>query len=184
MQLFLADGCKEALLEEKRRFCFLVDKHCMLSYQIATFHDKVQTHQVEHFVCHWLNCLHAVPWSCGDDKLIHRKASTISDVFITPDRSDSTTTVLGFLMHCVAIVMKIFVMQPFFWLLKFSLNIFSCLRLLDRQKTFWRQSWAAGRTSAMMLPTCRKVSWPWSKDCAHPSQSHLCPPPPRQGTVW
>lgn len=41
MQLFLADGCREALLEEKRRFCFLVDKHCMLSYQIATFHDKV-----------------------------------------------------------------------------------------------------------------------------------------------
>lgn len=42
MQLFIADGCKEALLEEKRRFCFLVDKHCMFSYQIASFHDKVQ----------------------------------------------------------------------------------------------------------------------------------------------
>lgn len=41
MQLFLADGCKEALLEEKRRFCFLVDKHCMFSYQTASFHDKV-----------------------------------------------------------------------------------------------------------------------------------------------
>lgn len=43
MQLFLADGCKEALLEEKRRFCFLVDKHCMYSYQTASFHDKVQS---------------------------------------------------------------------------------------------------------------------------------------------
>ena len=42
MQLFIADGCKEALLEEKRRFCFLVDKHCMFSYQFASFHDKVQ----------------------------------------------------------------------------------------------------------------------------------------------
>lgn len=42
MQLFIADGCKEALLEEKRRFCFLVDKHCMFSYQTASFHDKVQ----------------------------------------------------------------------------------------------------------------------------------------------
>lgn len=41
MQLFIADGCKEALLEEKRRFCFLVDKHCMLTYQFASFHDKV-----------------------------------------------------------------------------------------------------------------------------------------------
>lgn len=42
MQLFIADGCKEALLEEKRRFCFLVDKHCMFSYQISSFHDKAK----------------------------------------------------------------------------------------------------------------------------------------------
>ncbi|XP_036945824.1 brain-specific angiogenesis inhibitor 1-associated protein 2-like protein 1b [Acanthopagrus latus] len=42
MQLFIADGCKEALLEEKRRFCFLVDKHCMFSYQFASFHDKAK----------------------------------------------------------------------------------------------------------------------------------------------
>ncbi|XP_058510432.1 brain-specific angiogenesis inhibitor 1-associated protein 2-like protein 1 isoform X1 [Solea solea] len=42
MQLFVADGCKEALLEEKRRFCFLVDKHCMLTYQMASFHDKAR----------------------------------------------------------------------------------------------------------------------------------------------
>ncbi|XP_059203500.1 brain-specific angiogenesis inhibitor 1-associated protein 2-like protein 1 [Centropristis striata] len=42
MQLFLADGCKEALLEEKRRFCFLVDKHCMFSYQYASFHEKAK----------------------------------------------------------------------------------------------------------------------------------------------
>ncbi|XP_027897567.1 brain-specific angiogenesis inhibitor 1-associated protein 2-like protein 1b [Xiphophorus couchianus] len=42
MQLFLADGCKEALLEEKRRFCFLVDKHCLLTYQFASYHDKTR----------------------------------------------------------------------------------------------------------------------------------------------
>ncbi|XP_067472376.1 brain-specific angiogenesis inhibitor 1-associated protein 2-like protein 1b [Thunnus thynnus] len=42
MQLFIAEGCKEALLEEKRRFCFLVDKHCMFSYQFANFHDKAR----------------------------------------------------------------------------------------------------------------------------------------------
>uniref|UniRef100_A0A8C6TKP6 BAR/IMD domain-containing adapter protein 2-like 1 n=1 Tax=Neogobius melanostomus TaxID=47308 RepID=A0A8C6TKP6_9GOBI len=42
MQLFIADGCKEALLEEKRRFCFLVDKHCMFAYQTAAFHDKAK----------------------------------------------------------------------------------------------------------------------------------------------
>lgn len=28
IQKFIAEGCKEALLEEKRRFCFLVDRHC------------------------------------------------------------------------------------------------------------------------------------------------------------
>ncbi|XP_068605576.1 BAR/IMD domain-containing adapter protein 2-like 1 isoform X2 [Brachionichthys hirsutus] len=42
MQLFIADGCKEALLEERRRFCFLVDKHCMFSYQTASFHEKAR----------------------------------------------------------------------------------------------------------------------------------------------
>lgn len=50
MQLFIADGCKEALLEEKRRFCFLVDKHCMFSYQTASFHDKVQDTTAPHHV--------------------------------------------------------------------------------------------------------------------------------------
>lgn len=42
MQKFIADGCREALLEEKRRFCFLADKHCMFSYQISNFHEKVR----------------------------------------------------------------------------------------------------------------------------------------------
>ncbi|KAM4623792.1 brain-specific angiogenesis inhibitor 1-associated protein 2-like protein 1a [Polymixia lowei] len=42
MQQFIADGCREALLEEKRRFCFLVDKHCMFSYQITAFHEKAR----------------------------------------------------------------------------------------------------------------------------------------------
>ncbi|XP_066520355.1 brain-specific angiogenesis inhibitor 1-associated protein 2-like protein 1a [Hoplias malabaricus] len=42
MQKFIADGCREALLEEKRRFCFLVDKHCFFSHQMASFHDKAK----------------------------------------------------------------------------------------------------------------------------------------------
>ena len=54
MQLFLADGCKEALLEEKRRFCFLVDKHCMFSYQTASFHDKVQNITMSNSFFMWL----------------------------------------------------------------------------------------------------------------------------------
>ncbi|XP_036428943.1 brain-specific angiogenesis inhibitor 1-associated protein 2-like protein 1a isoform X4 [Colossoma macropomum] len=46
MQKFIADGCREALLEEKRRFCFLVDKHCIFSYQMAAFHDKSNSDSV------------------------------------------------------------------------------------------------------------------------------------------
>ncbi|XP_044034695.1 brain-specific angiogenesis inhibitor 1-associated protein 2-like protein 1a isoform X3 [Siniperca chuatsi] len=42
MQKFITDGCREALLEEKRRFCFLADKHCMFSYQIGNFHEKAK----------------------------------------------------------------------------------------------------------------------------------------------
>ncbi|KAI5945423.1 BAR/IMD domain-containing adapter protein 2-like 1 isoform X1 [Manis javanica] len=38
IQKFIADGCKEALLEEKRRFCFLVDKHCSFANHIHFYH--------------------------------------------------------------------------------------------------------------------------------------------------
>uniref|UniRef100_A0A672PFY2 Brain-specific angiogenesis inhibitor 1-associated protein 2-like protein 1 n=1 Tax=Sinocyclocheilus grahami TaxID=75366 RepID=A0A672PFY2_SINGR len=42
IQRFIAEGFKEALLEEKRRFCFLVDKHCAFTYQLTAFHDKTK----------------------------------------------------------------------------------------------------------------------------------------------
>ncbi|XP_028914101.1 brain-specific angiogenesis inhibitor 1-associated protein 2-like protein 1 isoform X1 [Ornithorhynchus anatinus] len=38
IQKFIAEGCKEALLEEKRRFCFLVDKHCSFTNHINHYH--------------------------------------------------------------------------------------------------------------------------------------------------
>ncbi|KAM5213752.1 BAR/IMD domain-containing adapter protein 2-like 1 [Hipposideros larvatus] len=38
IQKFIADGCKEALLEEKRRFCFLVDKHCSFASHVHYYH--------------------------------------------------------------------------------------------------------------------------------------------------
>ncbi|XP_071976588.1 BAR/IMD domain-containing adapter protein 2-like 1 isoform X2 [Engystomops pustulosus] len=38
IQKFIAEGCREALLEEKRRFCFLVDKHCSFSNYLNYFH--------------------------------------------------------------------------------------------------------------------------------------------------
>ncbi|XP_075421170.1 BAR/IMD domain-containing adapter protein 2-like 1 [Tenrec ecaudatus] len=38
IQKFIADGCKDALLEEKRRFCFLVDKHCSFAGHMHQYH--------------------------------------------------------------------------------------------------------------------------------------------------
>ncbi|XP_040296459.1 brain-specific angiogenesis inhibitor 1-associated protein 2-like protein 1 isoform X1 [Bufo bufo] len=38
IQKFIAEGCREALLEEKRRYCFLVDKHCSFSNYLNYFH--------------------------------------------------------------------------------------------------------------------------------------------------
>ncbi|XP_067912671.1 BAR/IMD domain-containing adapter protein 2-like 1 [Heterodontus francisci] len=40
IQRFITEGCKEALLEEKRRFCFLVDKHCSFSQDLSNYHEK------------------------------------------------------------------------------------------------------------------------------------------------
>ncbi|XP_053782340.1 BAR/IMD domain-containing adapter protein 2-like 1 isoform X2 [Desmodus rotundus] len=40
IQKFIADGCKEALLEEKRRFCFLVDRHCSFSHHLRCYHSQ------------------------------------------------------------------------------------------------------------------------------------------------
>ncbi|NXQ98740.1 BI2L1 protein, partial [Sagittarius serpentarius] len=38
IQRFIAEGCREALLEEKRRFCFLVDKHCSFIQHMHFYH--------------------------------------------------------------------------------------------------------------------------------------------------
>uniref|UniRef100_A0A8C5WIQ0 BAR/IMD domain-containing adapter protein 2-like 1 n=1 Tax=Leptobrachium leishanense TaxID=445787 RepID=A0A8C5WIQ0_9ANUR len=35
---FISEGCRDALLEEKRRFCFLVDKHCLFSSYLNYYH--------------------------------------------------------------------------------------------------------------------------------------------------
>uniref|UniRef100_A0A8D2JKE2 BAR/IMD domain-containing adapter protein 2-like 1 n=2 Tax=Varanus komodoensis TaxID=61221 RepID=A0A8D2JKE2_VARKO len=38
IQRFIAEGCREALLEEKKRFCFLVDKHCSFAQHMNSYH--------------------------------------------------------------------------------------------------------------------------------------------------
>ncbi|XP_070617357.1 BAR/IMD domain-containing adapter protein 2-like 1 [Erythrolamprus reginae] len=44
IQRFIAEGCREALLEEKKRFCFLVDKHC--SFSQGLFHYHVECSEI------------------------------------------------------------------------------------------------------------------------------------------
>ena len=164
MQLFIADGCKEALLEEKRRFCFLLDKHCMFSYQIASFHDKV----LNRSCCLYLNIFPG----CGSQKFIPFYG-TSRDPFKSPAWAFySKPTISGISMHCVTIV-PLPLLYCFYWYL-----------LLNRPEIFWQKSWTAGRTSATMPPTCQRVSWRWSRECARPSPSPLCLLLPPQGTVW
>ncbi|GAA6219888.1 brain-specific angiogenesis inhibitor 1-associated protein 2-like protein 1 isoform X1 [Lates japonicus] len=80
MQKFIADGCKEALLEEKRRFCFLADKHCMFSYQISNFHEKAKE----------MLAMKLPTWQekCSDiTKVPDTVATMIEELSVTPEQS-------------------------------------------------------------------------------------------------
>ncbi|XP_007939127.2 brain-specific angiogenesis inhibitor 1-associated protein 2-like protein 1 [Orycteropus afer afer] len=76
IQKFIADGCREALLEEKRRFCFLVDKHCSFSNHIHNYH--IQSAEL-------LNS--KLPWwqeSCGDATKVPEKIMNMIEEIKTP----------------------------------------------------------------------------------------------------
>ncbi|XP_045923886.1 brain-specific angiogenesis inhibitor 1-associated protein 2-like protein 1a isoform X1 [Micropterus dolomieu] len=80
MQKFIADGCREALLEEKRRFCFLADKHCMFSYQIINFHEKAKE----------ILAMRLPSWQekCSDITKVPDTVTTMIDVLsTTPEQS-------------------------------------------------------------------------------------------------
>lgn len=167
MQLFLADGCKEALLEEKRRFCFLVDKHCMFSYQTASFHDKVRS------IRGILSSALAFLW-------VRRRRLYIENLTLFDAPAGTFySAASGVTSYCVTMVMENFELS---WdALLFCLQ---CRLCRNRPETFWWQSWAAGRTSAPTPPKCPTASWRWLRGCAPPSPSHRCPLPPRRATVW
>ena len=40
----MSDGYKTALTEERRRFCFLVEKQCAVAKNSAAYHSKVSWH--------------------------------------------------------------------------------------------------------------------------------------------
>uniref|UniRef100_A0A3Q3JZ74 BAR/IMD domain-containing adapter protein 2-like 1 n=1 Tax=Monopterus albus TaxID=43700 RepID=A0A3Q3JZ74_MONAL len=79
MQKFIADGCKEALLEEKRRFCFLADKHCMFSYQISNFHEKAKD----------ILAVKLPGWQekCSDITMPDTMSNIIEELSATPEQS-------------------------------------------------------------------------------------------------
>lgn len=41
LENFVSDGYKTALTEERRRFCFLVEKQCAVAKNSAAYHSKV-----------------------------------------------------------------------------------------------------------------------------------------------
>lgn len=79
MQKFIAEGCKEALLEEKRRFCFLADKHCMFSYQTSNFHEKAKE----------VLSLRLPSWQekCSDINQVPETVATMIEKLSTPEQS-------------------------------------------------------------------------------------------------
>lgn len=173
MQLFIADGCKEALLEEKRRFCFLVDKHCMFSYQFANFHDKVQDcssscwNQSADFTFTWPNWLCLWCWWKVILMLtvvfLFESTSHTSDSFKSNHITNDLRTCNASCYHSDENVCAVSSDYSCLFLFEY---LFLCPCLLDRPETCWRKSWAAGRTSAVMPPTCPRPSCPWSRDCA------------------
>lgn len=46
LDTFIADGYKTALSEERRRYCFLVDRQCAVAKNSSAYHGKVRGHMV------------------------------------------------------------------------------------------------------------------------------------------
>lgn len=41
LETFIAEGYKQALSEERRRYCFLVDRQCAVAKNSSAYHGKV-----------------------------------------------------------------------------------------------------------------------------------------------
>nr|XP_013806408.1 PREDICTED: brain-specific angiogenesis inhibitor 1-associated protein 2-like protein 1 isoform X2 [Apteryx mantelli mantelli] len=76
IQRFIAEGCREALLEEKRRFCFLVDKHCSFTQHMNFYHVQCAD---------FLNSkLHGWQEICSDATKVPEKVKIMIDEIRTP----------------------------------------------------------------------------------------------------
>ncbi|XP_064449375.1 brain-specific angiogenesis inhibitor 1-associated protein 2-like protein 1 isoform X3 [Mirounga angustirostris] len=83
IQKFIADGCKEALLEEKRRFCFLVDKHCSFANHLHYYHVQ-SAELLNSKLPRWQE-------TCGDATKVPEKIMNMIEEIRTP----SSTPVSG-----------------------------------------------------------------------------------------
>lgn len=63
LENYVSDGYKTALTEERRRFCFLVEKQCAVAKSAITYHAKVSgTHQSQSWLPH--RCVQAPSSTC------------------------------------------------------------------------------------------------------------------------
>ncbi|XP_015268553.1 PREDICTED: brain-specific angiogenesis inhibitor 1-associated protein 2-like protein 1, partial [Gekko japonicus] len=76
IQKFIAEGCREALLEEKKRFCFLVDKHCSFAQHMKNYHISC-TDLLDAKLPRWLE-------TCSDATKVPEKIMTMIEEIKTP----------------------------------------------------------------------------------------------------
>lgn len=57
LESYVSDGYKTALTEERRRFCFLVEKQCAVAKNSAAYHSKVGTCSSRGWALTGTNCL-------------------------------------------------------------------------------------------------------------------------------
>uniref|UniRef100_UPI00398F5B90 BAR/IMD domain-containing adapter protein 2-like n=1 Tax=Pristiophorus japonicus TaxID=55135 RepID=UPI00398F5B90 len=69
MDLLVAKGYRTALVEERRRYCYLVDRQCAVSKQFSLYHVKVKD-LLSHKLVAWQN-------SCVDPGRIPERAMTL-----------------------------------------------------------------------------------------------------------
>ncbi|XP_042294054.1 brain-specific angiogenesis inhibitor 1-associated protein 2-like protein 1 isoform X2 [Sceloporus undulatus] len=76
IQRFIAEGCREALLEEKKRFCFLVDKHCSFAQHMKYYHVEC-SELLNAKLPGWLE-------TCSDATKVPEKIMTMIEEIKTP----------------------------------------------------------------------------------------------------
>ncbi|XP_054849257.1 brain-specific angiogenesis inhibitor 1-associated protein 2-like protein 1 isoform X1 [Eublepharis macularius] len=76
IQRFIAEGCREALLEEKKRFCFLVDKHCSFAQHMKYYHVECMD-LLNSKLPGWLE-------TCSDATKVPEKIMTMIEEIKTP----------------------------------------------------------------------------------------------------